>query len=206
MSTLREFFAELRELGPGAIMLVLAAVIVVGVLTMLGQVYHEIGDNLQVHVAAGVALIFASALFMFGLRTVLRSVESNLLDIGMIGRRFLTGEEVLNRIQEAKSITILKTWFPEKPEIAEALKTALINGASVELILCDPDSEILKCRCAGAWVKHADARRWIIEGLNIVREHSTDSKALKNVWFHDEWPGCPVITVGQKKKKKIQKN
>lgn len=199
MPWLRELIAEFRELGPGALVFLVGALLLLSVLSLCGQVYggRQETESLVEWIVAGAAVV-AIILLGFGFWYVRRSVHGNLWDMGIMGRRFLTGEEVLKRIQEAKELVIVKTWFPEKDEIADALKIALDRGARVKLILCKPDSKILESRCEGAGFKLTAATKWISKGIDIVQKHAKYPEPLKHVRLHDRWPGCPVITADER--------
>lgn len=199
MSRLRELVSELRELGPGTLMLVLGAMFVIGVLTLLAQVYPDSATiNVLVNLAAIVTLILATGLVGFGIWFIYRSSTGNLLEVGMIGRQFLDSEEVLRRLQDAQSILITKTWFPETDDIATALTTALKRGARIKLILCHPESDILRVRCEGAGVTLDTAVQWIVEGLRIVHDCAKSEDQFDGIAFHNVWPGCPVIRVDER--------
>lgn len=177
----KDLISDVRDLGPGSLMMVLGAGIVMGVLS------RESIDGVSV---AG--SILGVVLVVIGFLYLRHTSEGKLGAIGMVGRRYLGGDQVRARLQKATQITILKTWFPEDGAIESALGVALGNGASVQLILCEPESEILKKRCEGADVEHAQARRWIIRGLKLVKKHATEDQ-FDGVAFFEEWPGCPVI-------------
>ena len=202
MSTLRELIGDLRELGPGSVMLVLGTAIMMGLLTLIGKVYDDRNViSSIVNVVAVAALILALGLILWGSWLVYKFIKSNLWHMGIIGRKTLTGAEVLTKIRKAKSIQILKTWFPETDVINNALASALGSGASVKLILCKPGSQILRIRCEGANVAPEEADDWIIQGLTRVKddlEEETKREQFKGVAFHDAWPGCPVIRVDQR--------
>lgn len=108
-------------------------------------------------------------------------------------RRFHDGEGMGTLLSDCHDeVIILKTWFPEDHNIARGLKDAMKNEASIELILCAPESKILGMRSRSAGIAHTQATNWIRIGLDVVAQTVSDGK-FNGVAFYNAWPGCPVI-------------
>jgi hypothetical protein len=112
----------------------------------------------------------------------------------------LTDEDLQARLGEADSIRVMKTFFPETEAIGDGLKKAIIeNQATVELLLCEPGSEILQKRSesiereAGfAANKNWNAVRLIEGWCRKVPEPKV------KIYFYNHWPGCPAIWYSKK--------
>ena len=199
MSMLRKLIKEFHVLGHGGNLIAGGVAILLAVLTLLGRVYLESDEEIPiVDAIVWIVLLIAVSFMIIGFWLVRQFLGEDLLTMGMIGRRSLEGDKILEAIQKANSIIIIKTWFPETEIIRDALKAALKNGASVELILCDPYSKILEHRCEGARVNLDEAQLWIKKGLMIVEQNARNPGQFLGVRFHDIWPGCPVIRADQR--------
>jgi hypothetical protein len=102
----------------------------------------------------------------------------------------LPRDEVGRRLAGAKRIDVMKTWFPDHPDIQEGFKLAMTSGAEVRLLLSHPKSVLLGQRSLGA--KHnEDHGSWqVTRTLLDIYEWELDKF---EIGLYDEWPGCPTI-------------
>jgi len=54
--------------------------------------------------------------------------------------------DVASRFSSAKSIFIVQTWIPDIIPLLRSIENAINNGASIRILLMDPDSELAKVR------------------------------------------------------------
>jgi hypothetical protein len=107
----------------------------------------------------------------------------------------LTDENLQNRLGSSRDIKVLKTWFPESPDIENGLEQAIKERkATVNLLLCKPGSVILKERSLGA----KEEARWgsykVYHAIKKIREWvKATPDAHVQIAIYDSWPGCPVI-------------
>jgi hypothetical protein len=94
----------------------------------------------------------------------------------------------------SRRIRILKTWFPSDVGLVKGLWKALLSGASVELFLCDPDSPLIRYRCAAAG---CDLNEGLARDLEAVKMAlSAISRGISgriSIYIYDAWPGSPII-------------
>ncbi len=77
-----------------------------------------------------------------------------------------SSDTLSKQLRGAKKIRILKTWFPEDNQLQTVFEEALENrNTRIELLLCDPDYELLHVRSRGANVKSEEGRRRVIDAL-----------------------------------------
>jgi hypothetical protein len=106
----------------------------------------------------------------------------------------LTHRKLKEFLQGARSIRVLKTWFPESNVIERGLSAAVKNHARVRLLLCKPDSALLAQRSEGAHKSTDLGSRTAYHAIQTV--HSLVEKtrgANVKIACYDSWPGCPVI-------------
>ena len=109
----------------------------------------------------------------------------------------LSDKNLRDRLGDATEIKVLKTWFPENPEIESGLRQAITEkSANVELLLCHPGSTILKQRSLGAdelawWGDYKVYRA--VQNVYDWTEGMSDDDLKVKIWLYDSWPGCPVI-------------
>jgi gas vesicle protein len=115
------------------------------------------------------------------------------LEIGMEAiHDHLTDDNLRPRLAKARKIKVLKTWFPESVQIEDGLISAIKQGATVELLLCKPESKILKERCKSAGAE--DCYTWVYRAVKKVYESMIEKGNRNiNIVLYDSWPGCPVI-------------
>jgi hypothetical protein len=139
-------------------------------------------------------------------------------DLGMdIVHERLTHKELKKHLEASDYIIVLKTWFPENNVIKKGLRSAILNGATVRLLLCKPKSILLKQRSRGAnksprlgpskvYEAVQDVYQWIQEAPpdDDVKARNGQSApagrlleatpgARVQIACYDSWPGCPVI-------------
>jgi hypothetical protein len=104
----------------------------------------------------------------------------------------LTDDNIRDRLKNSNYIRVLKTWFPENDQIEEGLISAIKEGADVELLLCNPESQMLTERCKSAGENKCYT--WVYRGIKKAYESmtATGNRKIKIV-LYDSWPGCPVI-------------
>lgn len=108
------------------------------------------------------------------------------------------GGAILSRISGARKIRIAKTWPPEDMTIAAGLKIALTKGTRIEVLMCEPDSEILKIRSEGAGQSPSRTASWIVDGVKLVHNAVARNRNLEfSIGFHKAWPGCPLMRAGK---------
>lgn len=106
----------------------------------------------------------------------------------------LTHENVRDLLARANHIKVLKTWFPESTEIESGLLAAIEHRARVELLLCKPDSDILKSRSLGAHEPELWGSYKVYHAVEKVYEAlEATPRAKVEIACYDSWPGCPVI-------------
>ncbi|NIV01669.1 MAG: hypothetical protein GWN55_10175, partial [Phycisphaerae bacterium] len=119
------------------------------------------------------------------------------LDLGLKNiHRHLTDDDIRTRLEESLNIQVHKTWFPENDQIEEGLLSAIKNGAAVDLLLCKPDSYILRKRCEAA--QEPMGPYWIYRAIKKIHKTITNPENRNinrkiTITLYDEWPGCPVI-------------
>ena len=131
---------------------------------------------------------------------------SSFLDHGVEEILDFSFDKLSKELKGAKYIRILKTWFPENNQLQTAFEEALENrNTRIELLLCDPDYELLHVRSRGASVKSEEARRRVIDALDSIRKvrcrepdpigcfDQQDKYCNTRVGLYKAWPGCPVI-------------
>ncbi|NOT07718.1 MAG: hypothetical protein HOP28_05850 [Gemmatimonadales bacterium] len=123
-------------------------------------------------------------------------------DLGMmVVHDPLSDFRVRDLLANAKRIRVLKTWFPENSDIEAGLMSALKRKASMELILCHPNSKLLHARCVGAEEAGDHGGRRVIRALRMIHDAicpagSANPAALPDnldIRLYDTWPGCPII-------------
>jgi hypothetical protein len=122
--------------------------------------------------------------------------------LGVIGGyEVLEDNELRNILGRARSIRILKTWFPETPTLLNALDKCLGKpSVKVELFLCEPDSPILESRCKGALTQLSDESSRIIKAVQSVYKHrfaSNPPLGNASVTIYKGWPSVPLIECDQ---------
>ncbi len=123
------------------------------------------------------------------------------LDLGLKNiHRHLTDDDIRTRLEESLNIQVHKTWFPENDQIEEGLLSAIKNGAAVDLLLCKPDSYILRKRCEAA--QEPMGPYWIYRAIKKIHKTITNPENRNinrkiTITLYDEWPGCPVIWYGK---------
>lgn len=97
-------------------------------------------------------------------------------------------------LTKAKKIRVLKTWFPDHPNIREGVLEALEqNNAKLILLLCNPFSKILSQRSCGANELKHHGRDAIINSVDLIRQRIQAGKGSIELKLYDEWPGVPLI-------------
>ncbi len=135
-----------------------------------------------------------ASLIVAGLVIALIAPERRFTDWGMIDLWLFQGVDDMGALlgQCRERVIILKTWFPEDGKIAAGLDQAFMNGANVQLVLCNPWADILGIRSTSADVLHRQAAKWIRRGLDVVKKWAHRDCDFK-IGLYNAWPGCPVI-------------
>ena len=125
-----------------------------------------------------------------------REAYKNFLQFGMRNiHNPLTDFQLSDILANSRKIKILKTWFPENPTIAAGLHTAIKNKASLQLLLLEPKSFLIKKRSVGAnkAEKHGSVK--VIEALKNIYDWVGKEKSWNKlkIGLYNEWAGCPVI-------------
>lgn len=110
-------------------------------------------------------------------------------------RESLRNDDMKNRFSKAKSIQVRKTWFPENRTLEQGLIEALAAGAKIDLVLANPDCELLKKRSVGAHCDENHGGTTIRNSLRRIcnQAESMHAKGDILVRFYSGWPGVPVI-------------
>ena len=122
------------------------------------------------------------------------------LELGMYKlRKELKDQHLHELLAGSKEIQVLKTWFPETNQIATGLKQAIRNRATVRLLLCKPESTILRQRSEGAGKNWLWGSIMIYLGIEDIYEAVRATPGVNvQIRFYDAWPGCPVIWYDEK--------
>jgi hypothetical protein len=127
------------------------------------------------------------------------------IDHGVEGILYFPSDKLSKQLKGAGHIRILKTWFPEDNQLQTGFEEALTNrGTRIELLLCDPDYELLRVRSIGARLPADEGARRVVNALESIHRLrcEVDPKSCfdqKNrdcntrVGLYKAWPGCPVI-------------
>lgn len=118
-------------------------------------------------------------------------------NLGLQRIQYLRDENLQERLESAKKIKILKTWFPETLPIEDGLKAAVERGAEVRLLLSDPDSELLKQRSTTALRARNQGSQVVYRAIESILQWVGSSELTVEIGLYDSWPGCPVIWYDQ---------
>jgi hypothetical protein len=116
-------------------------------------------------------------------------------DLGMetIHER-LSDRDIKKLLQSARTIRVLKTWFPETHVIERGLSAAIRNHAKVRLLLCKPDSALLTQRAEGAHKPSDLGSKTVYHAIQTIYNLVEKTPGAKvRIACYDSWPGCPVI-------------
>lgn len=109
----------------------------------------------------------------------------------------LADQNLANWLAKAEKIQVLKTWFPETKEILRGLQRGIERGATVQLLMCKPDSELLALRSYDANNKRAwEGPTVIYQAVRDIHELMSPDSNNVEFRFYDDWPGCPAIWYG----------
>lgn len=113
----------------------------------------------------------------------------------------LSTDEVGKRLKRAKKIDVMKTWFPDHPDIEAGLREAMRKpDVEVRLLLSHPDSPLLRQRSIGAGhdrdPEHG-SRQVEQTLLNIYNWASDGAPGKFEIGLYQDWPGCPIIWYGE---------
>lgn len=140
-----------------------------------------------------VLLVFTFVHFYYFKRT---SDLFSFHDIGM--EKVLTEfnpEKQGELLSNAKEIKVLKTWFPDHDKIKTGILDAIKNKAEAKLLLCKPNSNILKIRSEGSGNIKNHGHDEIISFIKSVSQINQTNGLNLQIRFYDEWPGAPLIWI-----------
>jgi len=123
------------------------------------------------------------------------------LSLGMTtAHKHLTDEKLKERLERARDIKVLKTWFPETEEIATGLKRAIKNGrAKLKLLVCKPSSTLVQKRSLSALKRKWLGPNTIYQAIEDIHKWVRATPGVKvEIGCYDSWPGCPVIWYDRK--------
>lgn len=132
--------------------------------------------------------------FIRGARSDYANYES-FLNVGIRRVHYPIGnDEWCNRLGSARSIRVLKTWFPEFVQLEDGLRDAIVQqNAHVELLLCHPDSTLLETRSIGAGEAPELGSQKNLRALKLMNRFCRDGQGSFEVGLFDHWPGVPII-------------
>ncbi len=132
--------------------------------------------------------------WMAGIKEAVRE-EGTFSDLGMkCARRRLSDTDVGDLLRRARRIRILKTWFPEANDMLHAFEEAVAHAEDIEILLCDPESHILRVRSEGVGEDPNVGAEWVRRTLRMFgKACATKPSARFRIGLYDAWPGCPII-------------
>ena len=186
---------------------ILAALLIFAVVLILGGLISERtgwkAQAAEIYSRLGYAILVASvvrlvALMVQGPANIDVERYREFSDAGYLRIYSSFSSDNLKKVlSKAKSIRVRKTWFPEDETIEHGLVAAYRGGASIDLILADPTSTILRDRSVGAHYGSNHGASIIRQSLkrlcdNIEEFEGEDCRRLR-LRTYTQWPGLPII-------------
>lgn len=115
---------------------------------------------------------------------------------GLTGVHYrLPPEHVRDLLGHAKKLKVLKTWFPDHPNIEAGLIEAVKNGAELKLLLSHPDSEVLRARSVSVYPRQPEhGRKSVVEAVNLMADLLQQyPKVACTIALYQGWPSSPII-------------
>lgn len=194
----------MRDKGKVKELWLIGGLLVISIAILFGLYGEEPakGVDLLTKIAFAILVAALTRLLWLGFGTLEKPGDAeSFRELGMLRiKKALSDSELKKRLSRARRIRVLKTWFPETPDIEEGLEIALGKpGTELELFLLHPESSILAVRSQGAGkgedhgrikveAAREQLRAWVHEGDN-VKVHFV---------LYDGWPGSPIIQLDDK--------
>lgn len=115
----------------------------------------------------------------------------------------VSSEAIREHLSKSSRIRILKTWFPESVQLETGLRNALENSStSIELLLCDPELDLLRIRSLSAGEGPNEGTHRVIRALELLYKLRCGSmqscfedgeKCTCKIGLYKTWPGSPII-------------
>jgi len=192
-SKFRQFFeANLRDVVVSSLLFGVSLIILAvlyGRTGWLPELFSKLAFGLLISV-----LVRLTTVFLYDTK-----VDESFQRFGMKSVEYLPTVEVGERLKGAERIDVMKTWFPDHPDIRDGLRAALTNQKTkVRLLLSHPDSDLLRARSDGAGQDLAHGAREVIHTLQDLYNYTQDETAKFEIALYNGWPGCPIIWYDKK--------
>jgi len=179
---------------------VISTALIGAALLLLSVTYGRTEESKALDLLSKIAFALLVAVLIRGITTYVyrdRTADFNkFLELGMEDiHEQLSDQKVREFLSRANHIKVLKTWFPESEQVEAGLERAVVDGnATVQLLLCHPDSTLLAERSLGA----GHARGWgssmVFRAIERMHQASLQApQASVQIALYEGWPGCPVI-------------
>jgi hypothetical protein len=157
----------------------------------------------EIYSKLGFAVLVAAAIRLVGMMMRARADDNvdkyrEMEEVGIVRVRKTLGSDELKRFfSHANHIRVRKTWFPENETLQDGLIGACERGAEIDLVLADPDCELLRLRSVGAHRSPGHGGATIRDALGRICRAVIASNALgrhkMRLRTYAGWPGVPVI-------------